>query len=195
MLAGKEYGTGLVARLGREGPDPARRARGDRRELRAHPPLEPRRHGRPAAPVPGRREAASRSGSPAARSSRSRASRTAPRASSPCARDEQGVPGRVRIDTPRELEYFGTAGSSRTCCGASSPRNRIRRSAVVPVMGRGLLIALLAAVVLGALAVSGGARTPAGLGRHARSRRVPALGRFRRLRLRRLPPGVRDGRW
>ena len=36
----------LVARLGSEGHDPARRPRGDRRELRAHPPLEPRRDGR-----------------------------------------------------------------------------------------------------------------------------------------------------
>ena len=50
-------------------------------------------------------------------------------------------------------------GSSPTCCGDSWPRNRIRPSAVVPVMGRGLLIALLAAVVLGTLAVSGSART------------------------------------
>ena len=31
----------LVTRLGREGPEPARRARRDRRELRADPPLEP----------------------------------------------------------------------------------------------------------------------------------------------------------
>ena len=42
---------GLVARLGGEGPEAPRRARGDRGELRAHPPLEPRRNGRPPAPV------------------------------------------------------------------------------------------------------------------------------------------------
>ena len=42
---------GLVARLGRQGNAAARRARGDRRELRADPPLEPRRHGRAAAAV------------------------------------------------------------------------------------------------------------------------------------------------
>ena len=45
-----------LARLGGQGHDPARRPRGDRRELRAHPPLEPGRHGRAPAPVPGRRE-------------------------------------------------------------------------------------------------------------------------------------------
>ena len=42
----------VLARLGREGPAPARGARRDRRELRAHPPLQPRRHGHPAAAVP-----------------------------------------------------------------------------------------------------------------------------------------------
>src|SRR2546427_2276532 len=44
---------GLVARLGGEGPPATRRARGDRAELRAHSPLEPRRDGHPAAAVPG----------------------------------------------------------------------------------------------------------------------------------------------
>ena len=44
----------LVARLGGEGHEPARRPRRDRRELRAHPPLEPRRHGRRAVRVRGR---------------------------------------------------------------------------------------------------------------------------------------------
>ena len=46
----------LLARLGGQGPAAARRARGDRAELRADPPLEPRRHGRPAAAVEGGRE-------------------------------------------------------------------------------------------------------------------------------------------
>ena len=46
---------GLVARLGGQGPAAARRALRDRRVLRAHPPLEPGRHGRPPAAVPGRR--------------------------------------------------------------------------------------------------------------------------------------------
>ena len=55
-LAGKEYGSGVVARLGGEGAAAAGRSRGDRRELRAHPPLEPGGHGHPAAaiPAPGR---------------------------------------------------------------------------------------------------------------------------------------------
>ena len=56
VLAGKEYGSGLLARLGGEGPEAARRAGRDRRELRAHPPLEPGRHGRPAAAVRRRRD-------------------------------------------------------------------------------------------------------------------------------------------
>ena len=43
----------LFARLGGKGHAAARRARGDRRELRAHPPLQPGRHGRAAAAVPG----------------------------------------------------------------------------------------------------------------------------------------------
>ena len=54
----------LVARLGRQGPEAARRARRDRRELRAHPPLEPGRHGHPAAAVRGRRVGVTRSASP-----------------------------------------------------------------------------------------------------------------------------------
>jgi aconitate hydratase len=52
----------LVARLGGQGHQSARRPRRDRRELRAHPPLEPGRHGRAAAACscragPGRRSA------------------------------------------------------------------------------------------------------------------------------------------
>ena len=44
---------GFIARLGRQGRQPARRQGGDRRELRAHPPLESGRHGRPAAHLQG----------------------------------------------------------------------------------------------------------------------------------------------
>ena len=47
---------GLVARLGGQGAEAAGHPGRDRRELRADPPLEPRRHGHPAAPVRGRRE-------------------------------------------------------------------------------------------------------------------------------------------
>ena len=64
-----------LARLGRQGHAAARRARGDRGELRAHPPLEPGRHGRPAAAVQAGRERRVSSASPGARRSRSAASR------------------------------------------------------------------------------------------------------------------------
>ena len=47
---------GLVARLGGEGAEPARRDGRDRGELRADPPLEPADDGDPPAPVPARRE-------------------------------------------------------------------------------------------------------------------------------------------
>ena len=47
---------GLVARLGGQGHEPPGRQGSHRRELRAHPPFEPDRHGRRAAAVPGRRE-------------------------------------------------------------------------------------------------------------------------------------------
>ena len=46
----------IVPRLGGEGALAPRRPRRDRRELRAHPPLEPPDDGHPAAPVPARRE-------------------------------------------------------------------------------------------------------------------------------------------
>ncbi len=55
VIAGREYGIRLVARLGGEGPRASRRQGRHRRELRADPPGEPRRDGHPAAPVrPGR---------------------------------------------------------------------------------------------------------------------------------------------
>ena len=53
ILAGKEYGTGSSRDWAAKGTHAARRARRDRRELRAHPPLQPHRHGRAAAHVPG----------------------------------------------------------------------------------------------------------------------------------------------
>ncbi len=46
----------LVPRLGGEGHEPPRRQGGHHGELRAHPPLEPHRHGRRPAAVPGRRD-------------------------------------------------------------------------------------------------------------------------------------------
>ena len=68
---------GLLARLGREGDEAARGPRGDRRELRAHPPLQPDRDGGRAAAVPRRRDRSSRWGLPARRRSRCRTSTTA----------------------------------------------------------------------------------------------------------------------
>ena len=46
VLAGREYGTGVEPRLGGQGDGAPRRARRHRPELRAHPPLQPHRHGR-----------------------------------------------------------------------------------------------------------------------------------------------------
>lgn len=46
----------LVPRLGRQGHRAPRRQGRHRRVVRAHPPLEPHRHGRPPAPVPGGRD-------------------------------------------------------------------------------------------------------------------------------------------
>ncbi len=51
---GRRVRLGVVARLGRQGHRAARRRGGHRRQLRAHPPLQPHRHGRPAAAVPRR---------------------------------------------------------------------------------------------------------------------------------------------
>ncbi len=51
VLAGKEYGSGSSPRLGGQGHRAAGCPGGHRRELRAHPPLQPDRHGRPAAAV------------------------------------------------------------------------------------------------------------------------------------------------
>ena len=56
IIAGKEYGTGSSRDWAAKGTSPARRPRRDRRELRAHPPLQPGRHGRASAAIPRRRE-------------------------------------------------------------------------------------------------------------------------------------------
>ena len=61
----------LLARLGGQGHRAARHQGGDRRELRAHPPLQPGRHGRAAAAVQGRHDAQDARISTAARCSTS----------------------------------------------------------------------------------------------------------------------------
>ncbi len=114
---------GLLARLGGEGHATARRARRDRAELRADPPLEPRRHGRAAAAVRRRRErrvarAERRGGLLGRRHRRCRRrgakTATARRPSRVRAEREDGeqveFEARLRIDTPRESEYFRHGG-------------------------------------------------------------------------------------
>ena len=71
VLAGKEYGSGSSRRLGGQGHGAAGRAGRDRGVLRAHPPLEPDRHGRAAAAVPAGAGRRRRWASTATRSSRS----------------------------------------------------------------------------------------------------------------------------
>ena len=110
---------GLVARLGGQGHDAARRARGDRRVLRAHPPLQPRRDGRPAAAVPGRsgRRLAGahghrdvrdlgRHGAQRRRGARHRARHRDPRVGG----DAIEFDARLRIDTPGEAAYYRNGG-------------------------------------------------------------------------------------
>ena len=70
---------GLLARLGGEGHQPARRPRGDRGELRADPPLQPDRDGRASRCSSPRASRSTRSASPARRPSTSATSRTARR--------------------------------------------------------------------------------------------------------------------
>ena len=61
VLAGKEYGTGSSRDWAAKGTMLLGVQGRDRRELRAHPPLQPDRHGRAAAAVHRRRRAPSRS--------------------------------------------------------------------------------------------------------------------------------------
>ena len=106
----------MLARLGGQGHQPARRPRGDRRELRAHPPLEPRRHGRAAAAVPRRREC----GEPTASTGDENFTINGVAELQPrqdvevkVTRDdgeEFSFTARCRIDTVNELEYFQRGG-------------------------------------------------------------------------------------
>ena len=119
ILAGKEYGSGSSRDWAAKGPHAARRARRDRRELRAHPPQQPGRHGHPAAAVPAGRErrqslgltgeevydleglpALLNSNLPTARRSRCVQRRER----------REDVPAVVRIDTPQEVRYYQHGG-------------------------------------------------------------------------------------
>ncbi len=104
----------LVARLGRQGPAAARHPLRDRRVVRAHPPLEPRGDGRPAAPVP-RRRVGRVARAEGRRDVRPRAARgrrpRAPRHGHAGRRgDAIEFDARVRIDTPNEWQYYRHGG-------------------------------------------------------------------------------------
>ncbi len=106
---------GLLARLGREGTASLGRARRDRRELRAHPSLEPGRHGHPAVGIPAGRQR------PIAGPDRDRDSSTSPgwtNAEAKSVTVRATVPdgsmktfkAKVRIDTPNEVDYYRHGG-------------------------------------------------------------------------------------
>ena len=148
VIAGAEYGTGLVARLGGQGHQAPRRARGHRQELRAHPPLEPGRHGRAAAQFDAGRGRGRRSGSPGARRSTSPASRrtSRPARSSRCVATADGGTTKTftvtaRIDTPNEVDYYQHGGILQFVLrqpGRQRPERRLpRRSPPTSRRGRG----------------------------------------------------------
>ena len=146
----------LVARLGGQGHEPARRQGGHHRELRAHPPLEPHRHGRRAAAVPGGREL----GVARPRRHRDRLDHR-PRAAERGRHPQDGPrhrraervlragQGRRSSSTPSSASTrparpttTATAASCSTCCGRSSDawrRGRVRGPAPSPCMGAGRL--------------------------------------------------------
>ena len=115
ILAGQEYGTGSP-RLGGERHAIARRESGRRGKLRAHPPLQSRRHGRAAAAIQGRDQRAiawaRRLGSlqrdRTVRCDSARADGDA-RDRAPTAKRET-VPVKLRIDTPIEIDYYRHGG-------------------------------------------------------------------------------------
>ena len=118
MLAGKEYGSGSSRDWAAKGTQLLGVRAVIARELRAHPPLQPGRHGRAAAAVPRRRDAQSLgltgeeefsidgiaepcdAGGDGARRSRVE----------PARRHDRSSTRRVRIDTPKEVEYFRHGG-------------------------------------------------------------------------------------
>ena len=127
---------GIVARLGGQGAEAARRPGGHRRELRADPPLQPGRHGHPAAAVPPGESAATLgltghesytdrmpAGGPAPGrtvdgTGRTRRGRRRRRAAS---RSRPGWTARSRSTTTAR------AASCRRSCGGSRGRRRGRR--------------------------------------------------------------------
>ena len=127
IFAGKEYGTGSSRDWAAKGTQPAGRARGGRRELRAHPPLQPDRHGRAAAAIRRRPELGGPRADRARRRSPSMASPpSGPASASPCA--SPALAGFARPacsagSTPKtRSNTSATAVFSIMCC-AGSPRS------------------------------------------------------------------------
>ena len=110
---------GLVARLGGQGPEPARHPLRPRAVLRAHPPLQPRRHGRAAAAVPRRRVGRLARPHRRRRRSTSRRSRTGATTLTVTHLDRRRV---RRARAHRHARTSGatsaTAGSCTTCCAS-----------------------------------------------------------------------------
>ena len=119
---------GLLPRLGGEGHRAARRARRARRVVRAHPPLQPDRHGRAAAPVQAGRER--RVPRPHRRGDLHR-SRASPRSTTAASRTRSGdcrrqaaSPPRCGSTPPARPTTTATAASCSTSCAACSPPSR-----------------------------------------------------------------------
>ena len=117
IFAGKEYGTGSSRDWAAKGTRLSGRARRDRPVLRAHPPLQPDRHGRAAAAVHAARKAGSRSASAAPRSSPFTASAEGLKPRKLLKIDIAFADGcqkasdvLCRIDTLDELDYFRHGG-------------------------------------------------------------------------------------
>ena len=113
IFAGKEYGTGSSRDWAAKGTV-ARRARRHRRELRAHPPLQSDRHGRVAADVR-RRQGRDLARAHGQRSLRDHGLNNAEaKTVKVVATPPKGSPitfeARVRIDTPKERDYYRHGG-------------------------------------------------------------------------------------
>jgi aconitate hydratase len=125
VIAGKEYGSGSSRDWAAKGVLAARRARGDRRELRAHPPLEPDRHGRAAAAIRGgqQRRQPRAHGQGAVRRRRARPPARAahdahrPRAARRRIDGQHSRDGAIRYPRSRS-STIATAESSRRCCAS-----------------------------------------------------------------------------
>ena len=100
----------LLTRLGGEGAEAPRRPRRDRRELRAHPPLEPADDGHPPAPVPAPARARATLGLTGREEFSITGVENGEAREVTVRADDEGVPGGVRLDTPREREYLRHGG-------------------------------------------------------------------------------------